>query len=160
MQGRPSVAVLRAQASLPASFFRGTMQAGCLRPRGRPRRAVSIGSMEARMSENPLIELQKLGQSIWYDNIRRALITSGDLQQKIGGLPKGVTSNLGQKVTGDDLRGVTSNPAIFEKAIVGSTDYDEAMRKLIAEGKGIKDIYESLVIEDIQNTADLFAPVY
>ena len=112
------------------------------------------------MSENPLIELQKLGQSIWYDNIRRALITSGDLQQKIGALPKGVTSNLGQKVSGDDLRGVTSNPAIFEKAIVGSTDYDEAMRKLIAEGKGIKDIYESLVIEDIQNTADLFDPVY
>ena len=112
------------------------------------------------MSENPLIELQKLGQSIWYDNIRRALITSGDLQQKIGALPKGVTSNLGQKVSGDDLRGVTSNPAIFEKAIVGSTDYDEAMRKLIDEGKGIKDIYESLVIEDIQNTADLFDPVY
>jgi transaldolase/glucose-6-phosphate isomerase len=108
---------------------------------------------------NPLIELQKLGQSIWYDNVRRALITSGDLQQKIG-LPKGVTSNLQQKVSGDDLRGVTSNPAIFEKAIVGSTDYDEALRKLIAEGKGIKEIYESLVIEDIQNVADLLAPVY
>ncbi|HXU40066.1 MAG TPA: bifunctional transaldolase/phosoglucose isomerase [Blastocatellia bacterium] len=111
------------------------------------------------MSENPLIELQKLGQSIWYDNVRRALITSGDLQQKIG-LPKGVTSNLQQKVSGDDLRGVTSNPAIFEKAIVGSTDYDEALRKLIADGKGIKEIYESLVIEDIQNVADLLAPVY
>jgi transaldolase/glucose-6-phosphate isomerase len=111
------------------------------------------------MSENPLIELQKLGQSIWYDNVRRALITSGDLQQKIG-LPKGATSNLQQKVDGDDLRGVTSNPAIFEKAIVGSTDYDEAMRKLIAEGKGIKDIYEALVIEDIQNVADLLADTY
>ena len=60
------------------------------------------------MSENPLIELQKLGQSIWYDNIRRALITSGDLQQKIGALPKGVTSNLGQKVSGDDLRGASA----------------------------------------------------
>jgi transaldolase / glucose-6-phosphate isomerase len=108
---------------------------------------------------NPLIELQKLGQSIWYDNVRRALITSGDLQQKIG-LPKGATSNLQQKVSGDDLRGVTSNPAIFEKAIVGSTDYDDAMRKLISEGKGIKEIYEALVIEDIQNVADLLAPVY
>jgi len=97
------------------------------------------------MSENPLIELQKLGQSIWYDNVRRALITSGDLQQK---------------VTGDDLRGVTSNPAIFEKAIVGSTDYDEAMRKLIGEGKGIKEIYEALVIEDIQNVAGLLADTY
>jgi transaldolase/glucose-6-phosphate isomerase len=111
------------------------------------------------MSENHLIELEKLGQSIWYDNVRRALITSGDLQQKIG-LPKGATSNLQQKVSGDDLRGVTSNPAIFEKAIAGSTDYDDAMRKLIDEGKGIKDIYEALVIEDIQNVADLLAPVY
>jgi transaldolase / glucose-6-phosphate isomerase len=111
------------------------------------------------MSDNPLIELQKLGQSIWYDNVRRALITSGDLQQKIG-LPKGVTSDLRQKVAGDDLRGVTSNPAIFEKAIVGSTDYDDAMRKLIDEGKGTQEIYESLVIEDIQNVANLFAPVY
>ena len=111
------------------------------------------------MSENPLIEVEKLGQSIWYDNVRRALITSGDLQHKIG-LPKGATSNLQQKVSGDDLRGVTSNPAIFEKAIAGSTDYDDSMRKLIDEGKGIKEIYESLVIEDIQNVADLLAPVY
>ena len=111
------------------------------------------------MSENPLIELQKLGQSIWYDNVRRALITSGDLQQKIG-LPKGATSNLQQKVAGDDLRGVTSNPAIFEKAIVGSTDYDEAMRELIAAGKSTQEIYEALVIEDIQNVADLLAPTY
>jgi transaldolase/glucose-6-phosphate isomerase len=97
------------------------------------------------MSENPLVELQKHGQSIWYDNIRRALIDTGDIERKI---------------SGDDLRGVTSNPAIFEKAIAGSTDYDEAMRKLIADGKDINDIYEALVIEDIQRTADLFAGVY
>ncbi len=97
------------------------------------------------MSNNPLVELQKLGQSIWYDNIRRALIDTGDIERKI---------------SGDDLRGVTSNPAIFEKAIAGSTDYDEAMRRLIAEGKDVEDIYEDLVIEDIQRTADLLAPVY
>ncbi|HKP87127.1 MAG TPA: bifunctional transaldolase/phosoglucose isomerase [Blastocatellia bacterium] len=97
------------------------------------------------MSENPLVELQKHGQSIWYDNIRRALIDTGDLERKI---------------SGDDLRGVTSNPAIFEKAIAGSSDYDEAMRKLIAEGKKVEDIYEALVIEDIQRVADLFLPVY
>src|SRR6266571_1165727 len=114
---------------------------------------------KGHMNDNPLIELQRLGQSIWYDNVRRALITSGDLQQKIG-LPKGVTSNLQQKVAGDDLRGVTSNPAIFEKAIIGSTDYDEAMRRLIDEGKSTQEIYEALVIEDIRNVADLFAPVY
>jgi transaldolase/glucose-6-phosphate isomerase len=97
------------------------------------------------MSNNPLVELQKLGQSIWYDNIRRALIENGDLARKI---------------ETDDLRGVTSNPAIFEKAIAGSTDYDEAMRGLIAEGKDIQDIYEALAIEDIQHTTDLFRPVY
>ena len=109
---------------------------------------------------NPLIEVEKLGQSIWYDNIRRALIDSGDLAQKIGALPSGVTSTLGQKVGGDGLRGVTSNPTIFEKAITGSTDYDEAMRRLVAEGKSADEIYEALVIEDIQRAADLFKPVY
>ena len=92
---------------------------------------------------NPLIEIEKLGQSIWYDNIRRALIDSGDLAQKIGALPSGVTSTLGQKVEGDGLRGVTSNPTIFEKAITGSTDYDEAMRRLVAEGKSADEIYEA-----------------
>lgn len=94
---------------------------------------------------NPLVELQKLGQSIWYDNIRRALIDSGDIASKIDQ---------------DDLRGVTSNPSIFEKAIAGSTDYDAAMRQLVAEGKDINEIYDALVIEDIQRTADLFRPVY
>jgi transaldolase/glucose-6-phosphate isomerase len=112
------------------------------------------------MNENPLVELQKLGQSIWYDNIRRALIDNGDLARKIGGLPKGVTSTLSDKLGGDDLRGVTSNPAIFEKAIAGSTDYDESMRKLISEGKSVQEIYEALAIEDIQRTTDLFQPVY
>src|SRR5437868_1356518 len=94
---------------------------------------------------NPLVELQKLGQSIWYDNIRRALIDTGDIARKI---------------EQDDLRGVTSNPSIFEKAIAGSTDYDVAMRQLISEGKEINEIYDALVIEDIQRTADLFRPVY
>ena len=95
------------------------------------------------MSENRLVELQKTGQSIWYDNVRRALIDNGDLAQKI---------------SEDDLRGVTSNPAIFEKAIVGSTDYDTAMRQLIDAGKTVDEIYEALVIEDIQRVADLLRP--
>ena len=75
---------------------------------------------------NPLIELQKLGQSIWYDNIRRAMLDSGDLANKI---------------KNDDLRGITSNPTIFEKAIVGSTDYNDAISKLVAEGKNPVEIY-------------------
>ncbi|MDX2032317.1 MAG: transaldolase [Blastocatellia bacterium] len=94
---------------------------------------------------NPLVELQKLGQSIWYDNIRRALIDNGDIAGKI---------------SGDDLRGITSNPTIFEKAIAGSTDYNEAIRKLIGVGAGVNEIYEALVIEDIQRTTDLFREVY
>ncbi|MBL8191614.1 MAG: transaldolase, partial [Acidobacteria bacterium] len=94
---------------------------------------------------NPLVEVEKLGQSIWYDNIRRLLIDNGDIAGKIAN---------------DDLRGITSNPTIFEKAIAGSTDYNDAMQKLIAEGKSVNDIYEALAIEDIQRAADLFKPVY
>ncbi len=94
---------------------------------------------------NPLLEIEKLGQSIWYDNIRRALLENGDLANMIAN---------------DGLRGVTSNPTIFEKAITGSTDYNEAMQKLIAEGKSVVEIYEALAIEDIQHAADLFKPVY
>ncbi len=97
------------------------------------------------MANNNLVELQKSGQSIWYDNVRRALIDNGDLAAKI---------------KEDDLRGVTSNPAIFEKAIVGSTDYDQAMKELISAGKSVDETYEALVIEDIQRVADLLKPVY
>src|SRR3989442_6383515 len=94
---------------------------------------------------NPLVELMKLGQSIWYDNIRRALLVSGDLQKKIDE---------------DDLRGVTSNPTIFEKAITGSTDYDEQLRSLVSSGLSVKDIYEALVTDDIGRAADILKPVY
>lgn len=109
---------------------------------------------------NPLVELQKLGQSIWYDNIRKALLVTGDLQAKIGYDMKGITSTLQAKIGGDDLRGVTSNPTIFEKAIMGSTDYNEQMKKLMAAGKEVNEIYEALVIDDIRQTADLLYPVF
>jgi transaldolase/glucose-6-phosphate isomerase len=91
-----------------------------------------------------LHELAGLGQSIWYDNIRRALLDSGDLQVLIDA---GVT-------------GVTSNPSIFEKAIAGSADYDEALAALVTEGKAAQEIYEALAVEDIQRAADLLRPVY
>lgn len=94
---------------------------------------------------NNLVEIMKLGQSIWFDNIRRAMLTTGDLQRKI---------------EEDDLRGVTSNPTIFEKAITGSTDYDEQMRALVAEGRSVQEIYEELVFEDIGRAADTLRPVY
>ena len=91
-----------------------------------------------------LHELAELGQSIWYDNIRRALLDSGELEALI---EAGVT-------------GVTSNPSIFEKAIAGSADYDSAMGDLVTEGKSEAGIFEALALEDIQRTADLLRPVY
>jgi transaldolase / glucose-6-phosphate isomerase len=89
-------------------------------------------------------ELQELGQSIWYDNIRRALLDSGELQAL---LEAGVT-------------GVTSNPSIFEKAIAGSGDYDQAIMELADAGHPEKEIYERLALEDIGRAADLLRPVY
>ena len=95
---------------------------------------------------NPLHDVQKLGQSIWYDNIRRGLITSGQ---------------LAEMVERDGLLGVTSNPSIFEKAVAGSTDYDQATKALINQGVATaKDVYERLAIEDIQLAADVMYPVY
>jgi transaldolase len=97
------------------------------------------------MSTNPLVELTRLGQSIWYDNIERKLITSGELKRLI---------------EEDELRGVTSNPAIFEKAISGSDLYLEQMRDLIAQGKSAVEIYEALAIKDVQMAADALRGVY
>jgi len=94
---------------------------------------------------NPLVELQKQGQSFWYDNIRRGLIQSGELKKMIDN---------------DGLRGVTSNPTIFEKAIGSSTDYDDAIRELVAQKKSVGEIFDAISIKDIQMACDLFAPLY
>jgi len=94
---------------------------------------------------NPLIALEALGQSIWMDYIRRDLITSGKLRKLI---------------EEDGLRGMTSNPSIFEAAITSSHDYDDEIRSLTLEGKGVKAIYETLSVRDIQSAADEFRPLY
>jgi transaldolase / glucose-6-phosphate isomerase len=94
---------------------------------------------------NPLAELSKLGQSVWFDQMERRLVSSG---------------KLAQLIEEDDLRGLTSNPTIFEKAIGGSEDYDAQLRMLASEGKSRDEIYDELVIEDIANAADVFRPVY
>ena len=91
-----------------------------------------------------LKSLNELGQSIWYDNIRRALLESGEFEKMF---KSGVT-------------GVTSNPSIFEKAIAGRSDYDEVLNPLLAAGLPVKKIYETLAIEDIQRTADLLRTIY
>jgi len=96
---------------------------------------------------NPLIEVQRFGQSIWYDNIRRGILQNGELRSL---------------VEQDGLLGLTSNPAIFEKAIAGSADYDAAIRQsVIREGaERAIDIYERIAIEDIQMAADILHPAY
>jgi transaldolase / glucose-6-phosphate isomerase len=94
---------------------------------------------------NPLAELAKVGQSVWYDQMERRLITTGKLKQMIDE---------------DDLRGMTSNPTIFEKAIGGSEDYDAQLRQLASKNKTRDDIYDELVLEDISKAADIFRPVH
>jgi transaldolase/glucose-6-phosphate isomerase len=94
---------------------------------------------------NPLSELAKTGQSVWFDQMERRLVSSGKLQKLIDE---------------DDLRGLTSNPTIFEKAIAGSEDYDSQLRQLAAQNKSRDEIYDEIVIEDIGNAADVFKPVY
>ena len=95
---------------------------------------------------NPLVEIQRYGQSLWYDNIRRSFISSGQLQDLIDQ---------------DGLRGVTSNPAIFEKAIAGSTDYNNALKALESQkDSDAKSLYEQLAIRDIQDAADVLWSVY
>ena len=97
------------------------------------------------MKTNPLKTLGTLGQSIWLDYIRRDLIVSGELRRLI---------------KEDGLRGMTSNPSIFEKAISGSHDYDEDIRVMVHEGKGVKAIYEAISQRDVQGAADEFRPLY
>jgi len=96
---------------------------------------------------NPLKDLQQYGQSVWLDYLRRSLIVGGELEHL---------------VKEDGLRGVTSNPNIFEKAIAGSNDYDEAINKLLKDNPHLeaRNLYEKLAIEDIQKAADIFRKVY
>jgi transaldolase len=97
------------------------------------------------MKENPLLKLRALGQSIWMDYISRHMINSGELLKLI---------------EEDGLCGVTSNPSIFDKAIAGSRDYDDAIGTLALAGKSIEEIYQSLTVEDVQQAADIFRPTY
>jgi transaldolase len=94
---------------------------------------------------NPLQELQKYGQSVWYDNVSRSLIKDGSFTRMI----------QEQAVVG-----VTSNPTIFEKAISSSAEYDEQILQAASEGKDASAIFDELAIKDIQDVADIFRPVY
>jgi transaldolase len=104
-----------------------------------PEKAQTIGT------QNALLGLQKYGQSVWLDYIRRNIILNGDLQKLIDQ---------------DGLRGITSNPSIFEKAIAGSNDYTDLLTELGKQGLPTGQIYERIVVRDIQDSADKLLPVY
>jgi transaldolase len=97
-------------------------------------------------ADNPLLALRQLGQSVWLDFLRRGLITSGE---------------LARLVDRDGLAGVTSNPAIFQKAIEGSDDYAPAIAQLSKDTqRSPRQLFELLAVRDIQDAADVLAPVY
>ena len=97
------------------------------------------------MATHPLLELNKLGQSVWLDNLSRPLVRSGE---------------LARLVAEDGITGVTSNPAIFRKAMTEGDAYDEAIARLAQEGRSTMEIYEALAITDIQDACDVLLPVY
>ncbi|MFP5273120.1 transaldolase [Coleofasciculus sp.] len=97
-------------------------------------------------ANNPIFEIENnYGQSIWMDNLSRTLIESGELKELI--------ENRG-------VHGITSNPAIFEKAIVGNAVYDADIEAGIKAKKSVQEIYESLVFDDIRNACDILKPIY
>ncbi len=98
-----------------------------------------------RTLHRPPLAARDEGQSLWLDYLRRALMTSGKLERLI---------------EEDALRGLTSNPSIFQKAISAGDEYDEDIADLIEEGLAPSDIYERLAVEDVQRAADIFRPVY
>src|ERR1700754_4902610 len=92
-----------------------------------------------------LASLTALGTSVWLDQIRRGLVQDGELRKL---------------VEEDSLRGMTSNPAIFEKAILGADEYDEQIAQLTAEGADARSIYQAIAIQDVQEAADVLRSVY
>jgi transaldolase len=94
---------------------------------------------------NPLQQLATLGQSVWYDNIDRTQLQSGEFKRML---------------EEDGIVGVTANPTIFDKSISSGHAYDEQMAQLVEEGKTTNEIYEALVIQDIRTVADMLRPIY
>jgi len=94
---------------------------------------------------NPLVELQRYGQSVWLDYIRRQALQSGEVRKLIDD---------------DGLRGITANPTIFQQAIAAGNDYDDTINRLLRENADPVTIYETLAVEDIQTACDQFRSVY
>src|SRR3979490_134049 len=105
----------------------------------------TIPNIAAGEGTNPLKALLTYGQSPWMDYIRRDLLTGGGLQKYIDN---------------DGLRGMTSNPAIFEKSITGSTLYSDILNSPEAKTLNAKQLFEKIAIRDVQDACDIFRPVY
>src|SRR5258705_4020950 len=99
--------------------------------------------MTKRATQTPMQTLLELGQSVWLDYLRRGMSRSGELQSMID----------------QGLRGMTSNPTIFEHAIGGSSDYDEDLAKFKLSQPDIQ-VFETLAVEDVREAADVFRPTY
>lgn len=94
---------------------------------------------------NPLKQLINFGQSVWLDNIHRGMFASGELARFI---------------SDDGVRGMTSNPTIFEKAMASGTEYDAGLKELVAQRKSVEEIFDALCVEDIQTACAAFRPLY
>ena len=101
--------------------------------------------MTAASEKSPILLIKDYGQSIWMDNLSRNIIESGELKELI---------------SSRDVHGITSNPAIFEKAIAGNKIYDAGIEAGARDNKSVMEIYESLVFEDIRKACDVFMPIY
>jgi transaldolase len=97
------------------------------------------------MTTNHLLELQEHGQSVWMDNLSRDIIQSGELKIM---------------VESQGIRGITSNPAIFQKSIAGNAIYDRSISEAAQAGKSVSEIYETLAFKDIQDAADILRPIF
>jgi transaldolase/glucose-6-phosphate isomerase len=100
--------------------------------------------MSKRATQTSMHALLDLGQSVWLDYLRRGMLRSGELQSLID----------------DGLRGMTSNPTIFEHAIGGSGDYDEQLTTLASSRRSDSEVFEQIAVEDVRQAADVFRPVY
>jgi transaldolase len=101
--------------------------------------------MKVKEAKTSIEKLEDFGQSVWLDYIQRSMIRSGQLKKLI---------------EQSGIRGVTSNPAIFEKAIDNSSDYDDDINQLVRQGNKAHEIYEILTVQDIKEAADVFRPLY
>lgn len=101
--------------------------------------------MQTKAATNNVKKLHELGQSVWLDDISRQMIQAGDLQKAI--------DEIG-------IRGVTSNPTIFQKAIAGGTAYDADIKALLAEGKDPAEVFQTVAVKDIQDACDILRPIY